>query len=128
MSLSAGQPGYRFCRGYCWCCVVNSWEQGLREQYPELFKSYLQGRAIEVGKGWRGIVERVLAAIDGQTELIQIKEKFGGLRVYVRGGNEAVEEAIEQAEMEALYTCDVCGKDGRLGFDGFIAVRCDEHG
>ncbi len=107
---------------------MNSWEQGLRERYPELFKTYLKDRVIEVGKGWRGIVERVLAAIDGQAELIQIKEKFGGLRVYVRKGSGAVDEAIEQAEMDALYTCDVCGEDGRLGFEGFIAVRCAEHG
>lgn len=40
----------------------------------------------DVGPGWASILKRldvVLAAIDPNLEVFQVKEKFGGLRVYV---------------------------------------------
>ena len=87
----------------------------------------------EVSDHWVPIVEemvRKLYAIDPAIEFLQIKEKFGQLRVYYRGsGNERVDEIIRQAEHECSYTCEVCGaKDATLTtVKGWIGVRCLRH-
>jgi hypothetical protein len=64
----------------------------------------------DVGPGWASILKRldvVLAAIDPNLEVFQVKEKFGGLRVYVgtsEGKYEAVENAISLAEGLSCYS------------------------
>jgi hypothetical protein len=49
-----------------------------------------------------------------QFELLQVKEKFGGLR-------------IETAVHESFHTCEVCGQPGELREDSWIKTLCDEH-
>jgi hypothetical protein len=38
--------------------------------------------------------------------IVQVKEKFGGLRVYCRTYCEAVKRIIEEAEARSLITCE----------------------
>ena len=83
----------------------------------------------EYGPGWhaliRGTLERMLAAgWDGR--LGQIKEKFGGLRIYIDTGNDAVWKIIDEAEALSFKTCEFCGRPGRRRSGGWIKVRCDE--
>lgn len=47
-------------------------------------------------------------------EVLQVKEKFGGLRFYTSGGNEEIHGCIRAAELKSLCTCEECGKLGRL--------------
>jgi len=59
-------------------------------------------------------------------ELLQVKEKIGGLR----SGNhksEAIRQCILAAQEESFHTCEVCGQPGRLREDGRIKTLCDEH-
>ena len=60
---------------------------------------------------------------------VQIKEKFGGLRVYLAlAGTPEMEKAISEAEAESFRTCDVCGKPGKgISIRGWMLTRCDEH-
>ncbi|GDX80024.1 hypothetical protein LBMAG42_18350 [Deltaproteobacteria bacterium] len=68
-----------------------------------------------VGDGWAPLVERLLMAAKerGFTrenfEVIQVKQKFGGLRFYVRGGDEAFGNLVREAERESYTTCETCG-------------------
>lgn len=57
----------------------------------------------------------------------QIKEKFGGLRVYFSGGNEYVEGLVGMAEAISYKICDVCGNKGEPNKDGWISTRCEAH-
>jgi hypothetical protein len=79
-------------------------------------------------------------------QLWQVKEKFGGLRVYyvvprtppprtldtqaIREDDvrRKIDAAYERAEREAEHICDVCGSPGVLRVrEGWFATRCEEH-
>jgi hypothetical protein len=57
--------------------------------------------------------------------LDQIKEKFGGLRFYIGGGDEAIFERINEAERESYHTCETCGRPGQLRGDGWMVTICN---
>ena len=62
-----------------------------------------------------------------QFEVLQVKEKFGGLCFRINRRTEDVRRRIEAAEGESIRTCEVCGKPGKLREDGWIKTLCDEH-
>jgi hypothetical protein len=111
-----------------------SWQNDLKARFPEVMA---RGSRPDVGDGWRELVERAverIAAVGGSVRIVQIKEKFGGLRIYytTEGISDAalrqIEHAIELAEARALCTCDDCGKEGRLyDYRGLRLVRCEQH-
>jgi hypothetical protein len=90
-----------------------------------------------VGPGWWPILERLherLAGLDPDYRAGQVKEKFGGLRVYLNtpmppGGR----EAIDAAGAESLTVCETCGEPGRRrgntadGPPTWIKTLCDQH-
>lgn len=57
----------------------------------------------------------------------QIKEKFGGLRVYFSGGDDYVEGLVSMAEAISYYVCEICGNKGEANKGGWISVRCEAH-
>ena len=57
----------------------------------------------------------------------QVKEKFGGLRFYYDGGDDAIDGMVRMAESWAANTCETCGKPGSVRGGGWIVTLCDEH-
>ena len=49
----------------------------------------------------------------------QVKEKFGGLRVYMNQTTPGIDEAIDAATEQASTTCEKCGKKGSLREHGW---------
>ncbi len=47
-------------------------------------------------------------------EVVQVKEKFGGLRFYVDYGTDAIHKRIQLAETISYTVCEGCGKPGSL--------------
>lgn len=60
-------------------------------------------------------------------EAIQVKEKYGGLRFYMTGYTDEISKLIRKAEDRAAFTCEVCGRPGRLNDGGWLMVRCGTH-
>ena len=61
-------------------------------------------------------------------EVLQVKEKFGGLRFYVNcRRNEAICQRIDVAIQESFHTCEICGQPGRLREERWIKTLCDLH-
>jgi hypothetical protein len=103
---------------------------------------------LSCGLGWKAIVFKLVDELDmlwngfqGKKgadcwKILQVKEKFGGLRFYVEflegSGKEAPDrleasrKAIDVAETEASKTCERCGEPGKLNGKGYIATVCDE--
>lgn len=82
-----------------------------------------------VGKGWGKILDSLVDDLielgwDGQ--VLQVKEKFGGLRFYIGGGTESIFSRIGKAESESLRTCEECGEIGtpRTSVNGWIKTLC----
>lgn len=79
--------------------------------------------------GWSDLVaelESQLERIAPDTEVIQIKEKFGGLRYYATGASTEGQALIAQYEERSFRVCQVCGTEGRLRSDrGWWTTLCD---
>lgn len=58
----------------------------------------------------------------------QVKEKFGALRFYYSGGDEAIANYVSMAEAMSYVTCESCGSPGKISGKGWISVKCKKHG
>lgn len=89
-------------------------ESQLKADFPTLFEL---GCSCDIADGWMPILRRLCDDLQHQKELrfTQIKEKFGGLRIYTSGSlNMEVYKRLNAAEEEAFKTCERCGDEGRL--------------
>jgi hypothetical protein len=95
---------------------------------------------IECGPGWRQIIEQLLvrleAAIAAQPvgsrddfRVVQIKEKFGRLTVYLAtAGLPDMTKAIDEASEASTRICEICSAPGRLEERrGWWSTRCPAH-
>jgi hypothetical protein len=57
----------------------------------------------------------------------QVKEKYGGLRLYYTGGDDFVTGLTHFAESMSYKICEVCGNKGEPNKGGWISVRCEAH-
>lgn len=93
------------------------------------------GPGCGIGKGWLLIVEELnqkLAEIDPDYEIHQIKEKFGGLRYYVKLSDHAKDrdkfyELINEAEAKSAVTCEICSEPGTITGPRWLKCRCEDH-
>lgn len=126
---------------------------GLADKYPEVFKycrdrtrkTPFSHRGFELPKGWVHIVDELaqgIMSIPGididMFEVLQVKEKFGGLRFYTSlppievGGSEeivkAVRSLIGDAEAKSYKTCEVCGAPAERDEDNvWMRTVCELH-
>jgi hypothetical protein len=113
-------------------------EKLMETKYPKILQDGYGGFCI--GKGWYQIVDSLCNQIQNyinwhksdeqvvpQVVVEQIKEKFGGLRFYYRGGDEKIDGMVRMAEEWAEHTCEECGKPGHERSGSWIKTLCDEH-
>lgn len=106
----------------------------LIDSYPKIFSKV---RYCSTGDGWFAIINNVCNQIQEyldqnpsvpQFTAVQIKEKFGTLRFYGKGGDNYCYSLIDQAEQSSEKTCDVCGANGELRNDrAWLRTLCDDH-
>jgi hypothetical protein len=56
----------------------------------------------------------------------QVKEKYGGLRIYYSGGDDYVDGVVSMAESFSYKICEVCGDRGSPNEGGWISTLCDK--
>jgi len=107
----------------------------LIEAYPDMFQEPHRGPLkrtfhIECGDGWFDILQRLCEDIHAmRPKVLQIKEKFGGLRFYAENLNEKQEKLVEIYEELSYKTCQKCGNSYDVtteplsGF-GYIVTLC----
>lgn len=61
-----------------------------------------------------------------EIEILQIKEKFGGLRFYTGGLIEGGHDIINKYEELSFETCEKCGTHGEVRDGRWIMTLCDE--
>ncbi len=90
----------------------------------------------ECGKGWWPMIEKVASAIDSfnatnpgnPIEVSQIKQKFGGLRIYHYNAPEDIRRLIDETVEEAWHICEHCGStDGvTTNTESYRVTLCPE--
>jgi hypothetical protein len=88
--------------------------------------------------GWFNLIWELSEAIEKELEndpeikkdfeVIQVKEKFGGLRFYTNLINDKIFKLIDEYEKKSEETCERCGKRGFIRNDiGWFMCLCDKH-
>jgi hypothetical protein len=84
-----------------------------------------------VGKGWEKLVRTVYnakAALGTTVGIIQVKEKWGGLRIYTDYYDSELEKTIRQVGEESTRICHDCGSPAGLVKKGaWYQTLCEEH-
>jgi hypothetical protein len=112
----------------------------LFKKYPEIFigkdkpiTDSLMPFGFECGDGWYGIIDTLCQLIqqyvqdrsDLAVEALQVKEKYGGLRFYINGGDDYVDGLISFAERLSTMTCEQCGStEDVTQTKGWILTLC----
>ena len=122
-------------------------DEKLVEKYPKIFADRFGDMTetamcwgFECNDGWYNIIDVLCGEIqryidfkekqDDPVEQVvasQVKEKFGGLRFYIEGGDSVTFSLIDFAESMSLRTCEVCGNVGERRGKGWIRTLCDAH-
>lgn len=107
----------------------------IRQFYP------FEGFGIECGEGWYNILDKLCTKIESYLDknleekkafkILQIKQKFGGLRFYTSFSCAEIQKYIGIAEKESYKTCEVCGEPGEYNVLGFyiltLCKKCIEN-
>lgn len=105
----------------------------LLEEFSDLFPKYSPLYRIQIpfriecSLGWYDLIYSLCQDIRKILEkcpelkktfgVLQVKEKFGGLRFYIGSGNDEIFDRIHEAEEESYKICELCGKPGKLRTD-----------
>lgn len=104
----------------------------LRGAAPSIF---MEGKGdAECGCGWFPLLLDLCKKLEAvnqtlpeedRCKVVQIKEKFGGLRVYLYAETDEMNGAVEEAENKALETCELCAYPGSLRNDSYTRTLCN---
>lgn len=107
---------------------VQAARKAVEDKHP-MFKGVPWGLA--VGYGWFDLIDKLASDIEAtrkDVRVLQVKEKFGGLRFYVKSSSNEVHRLITEAEKKSYTICEKCGEPGQLRNDlSWIQTLCDAH-
>lgn len=96
--------------------------------YPN---GYNRGQALQsVGKGWESLVNMIFDKVQTYAPgiiITQVKEKWGGLRVYSTPYVEDFDTFLHIIEKKSFTVCELCGNDAHLRGGNYYQTLCDEH-
>lgn len=88
--------------------------QELKDKYPDLFKDVYCG--FDSVPGWNSLIDFMCSAImkrqkegDPIPSVVQVKEKFGGLRFYLDRANKTQYDIAQWGEFFSYIICEQCG-------------------
>ena len=116
----------------------NKLQQKLFDRFPLMFKDKdlpltetCMCWGIETGDGWYDLIFDTCLKLDKivnkDFRFVQIKEKYGGLRMYFYGFySDEVSKIISEAEDKSENICEVCGNVGKnREKNGWWKTRCN---
>ena len=109
--IEVGNGWYEILSNLCW--MIKQHEDNISSR-----KEYLSKNNPE---------KLVLAQEYFSVKFDQIKEKYGGLRIYFSGGDNYVDGLVNMAEAISYHICEICGDKGEANKVGWISVRCETH-
>ena len=105
--------------------MIEDCKSGNWVKFEEYYKGWnpvtVKQRRVEIVKEKRREVKEPCPQVVAE----QVKEKFGTLRFYYRGGDEYISGLVSMAESMSGVTCDECGNPAETGGQGWISTRCN---
>ena len=104
---------------------------GIKRTYRIDKGPILKRNQFNIDNGWLGIVQRlfeVLIKLGWDKSFVNVKEKFGGMSIFLDNLPENAFHFVIEAERETFKVCEVCGEPGEQHkINGWIYTLCDEH-
>ncbi len=95
------------------------------------YKGYTKEMACQrVGIGWASLINEVfnkLESITGTIRIIQVKEKYAGLRIYTDYHNDVFQNFLTDVEYRSFTICETCGAPGMVRGKNWYYTSCDAH-
>lgn len=88
---------------------------------------------MSVGRGWHTLIDMVYdkrGTLQHPPTIVQVKEKFGGLRIYYAYPGDDwtdFEDFVINIEKQSYTICEECGAPGALRGGGWYQTLCDAH-
>jgi hypothetical protein len=120
-------------------------ELKLVSDFPSLFRDY-NGKPSETcmcygmsfSDGWHDIFRELCVKLmelvnklpeDERKDIyfLQVKEKFGAMRVYISCATPEIDALIDEYETKSCTVCEQCGKPGKIVGNGWSYAACPEH-
>ena len=122
-------------------------DKELCERFPDIMAERHLGAmqtamcwGFEHGDGWYNLLYTAMYLVDSHLKIQkrigneiepvvfeQVKEKFGLLTIYHRGGDEYTNGVLRMAEEMSRHVCEECGNVGYPTATGWIRTLCDKH-
>jgi len=120
-------------------------EHQLHSKYPDLFVDLYgdptqtcMAWGLECDDGWYTLIDVLCRQIQHHQQwnmakdlrpvvLEQVKEKFGTLRFYYRGGDDVISGLVQLAEAMSGKICECCGQTGKIRGGHWLKTLCDKH-
>ena len=119
----------------------------LCEKYPLIMSERRLGAmetamcwGFEHGDGWYHLLDSAMRLVQSHIDMVnkrgykieqvvfeQVKEKFGMLTIYHRGGDEYTRGVLRMAEEMSRHVCEECGDVGYANNKGWIRTLCEKH-
>lgn len=104
----------------------------LYREFPSLYIRQDGSKvAFDCNQGWYQLLhdlsKELISVIHPDSQVSQVKEKYGTLRFYVDFANDATWDIIEKYENKSGFICEHCGQPGVRCSDGWISTLCEEH-
>jgi hypothetical protein len=104
---------------------------GVTIQHKPHLEPIMERRYFGVGNGWLGIIQRlfeVLIKMGWDKSFINVKQKFGGMSIFLDNTPENSTHFIIESERETFQVCEVCGEPGEQNrIKGWVYTLCEEH-
>jgi hypothetical protein len=118
-------------------------QEKLFKDFPGIFqgvyqKGSLMNFGIMTGDGWFDLIYKLCQDIDtvlktnpnmqeiNDFHFMEVKEKFGELRVYASGIRDSrISELISEAELASGTICEHCGRPGKINSGGWLSCMCN---
>jgi hypothetical protein len=115
-------------------------DESVRAAFPHLCADYgnretSMNLGFAIRDGWAQLFCQLMCELEAlrrrlppeqaaRVKLAQVKEKFGGLRVYLEHRTPELYAACERAEEESFRVCERCGAPGDPVYGGWIRTLC----
>lgn len=119
-----------------WSVKNNQWDHN----YNAMITKALAGDITDLEEYYKGYINaeermeetlqnglREVRPVISQVVAEQVKEKFGTLRFYYRGGDDYIDGLVSMAESMSAVTCEECGSPGTRNDGGWISTLCQKH-
>lgn len=105
-----------------------------RTEFADIIADNNRFVSIDIPQGWQTLIWTLARFIKNRaksknldTKIVQIKEKFGELRIYVDGSDEYIDGLVDMACSVSQSLCIECGKVSEIRSDkGWMTNICND--